>query len=154
MKAAFSFIFFMLFLAGLAFVNLKGVQEQSDARDVTLVDLSASAWRPTHIGELRLDNDTEMFVDFGFSGQVTGHGGCNRFFGSYELEHGSLQVSPLGSTRMACPEPAMSFEISFMEALQTQSIASLVGNKLVLRTTGDAIAIRFTAINQVDGKDK
>lgn len=150
MKAAFSFIFFMLFLAGLAFVNLKGVQEQSDARDATLVDLSASAWRPTHIGEMRLDNETEMFVDFGFSGQVTGHGGCNRFFGSYELEHGSLQVSPLGSTRMACPEPTMSFELSFLEALQKPTIASLADNKLNLRVDQKEVVLRFVAIDKTE----
>lgn len=150
MKAAFSFIFFMLFLAGLAFVNLKGAQEQSDTRDATVMDLSASSWRPTHIGAMRLDKDTEMFVDFGFSGQVIGHGGCNRFFGSYELENGSLQVGPLGSTRMACPEPAMSFELSFLEALQKPATANLAGNKLNLRVDQKEVVLRFVAIDKTE----
>ncbi len=150
MKAAFAFIFFMLFLAGLAFVNLKGVQEQSDARNATPTELSASGWRPTHIGEMRLDDDSEMSVQFDVGGQVNGHGGCNRFFGSYELEDGALQVGRLGSTRMACPEPAMSFEIAFLEALQTPANASLVGNKLILRTAQDLIAVRFTAIDRIE----
>jgi len=150
MKAAFAFIFFMLFLAGLAFVNLKSVQEQSDARNATPAEISRSAWRPTHIGEMRLDDDSEIFVLFDLGGQVNGHGGCNRFFGSYELEDGALQVGPLGSTRMACPEPAMSFELSFLEALQTPSNASLVGNKLLLRIAEDHITVRFTAINRIE----
>jgi heat shock protein HslJ len=153
MKAAFAFIFFMLFLAGIAFVNLKGVQEQADAGDATPAEISVPAWRPTHLGEMRLEDNSEMFVQFEEGGQLRGHAGCNRFSGSYELEDGSLHVGQLRLTRMACPEPAMSFEISFMEALQTQSIASLVSNKLVLRTTRDGIIIRFTAIDQTDGND-
>ena len=154
MKGAFAFIFFMLFLAGIAFVNLKGAQEQPDASAATPADISIPAWRPTHLGEMRLENDSEMFIQFEEGRQLRGHGGCNRFSGSYELEDGSLQVGPLRSTRMACPEPAMSFEISFMEALQTPSNASLVGNKLFLRTAQDVISIRFTAIDQADGKGK
>jgi heat shock protein HslJ len=150
MKAAFAFIFFMLFLAGIAFVNLKGVQEQSESRKASPTEISASAWRPTHLGEMRLEDASEMFVQFEVDGQVRGHGGCNRFFGSYELEDGSVQTGPLGSTRMACPEPAMSFEISFLEALQTSATASLVGNKLVLRTDKDVIAVRFTAIERIE----
>jgi heat shock protein HslJ len=150
MKSAFAFIFFMLFLAGIAFVNLKGAQDQSDARNATPENISASAWRPTHIGEMRLDADSEMFVQFETSGDLRGHGGCNRFFGSYELEDGSIQVSPLGSTRMACPEPAMSFEISFMEALQTAANASLVSNKLVLRSAQDLVTVRFIAIDRTE----
>jgi heat shock protein HslJ len=154
MKGAFAFIFFMLFLAGIAFVNLKGAQEQPDASAATPADISMPAWRPTHLGEMRLEDNNEMFVQFEEGGQLRGHAGCNRFSGSFELKDGSLQVGPLRSTRMACPEPAMSFEMSFMEALQAPTNASIVGNKLVLRTASDAIAIRFTAIDQVDGKDK
>jgi heat shock protein HslJ len=150
MKSAFAFIFFMLFLAGIAFVNLKGVQEQSDARAATPAEISASAWRPTHIGEMRLAADSEMFVQFETSGDVRGHGGCNRYFGSYELEDGSIQVSPLGSTRMACPEPAMSFEISFMEALQSAANANLVSNQLILRSAKDLVTVRFIAIDRTE----
>ena len=153
MKAAFAFIFFMLFLAGIAFVNLKGVQEQTGAGNATPAEISVPAWRPTHLGEMRLEDDSEMFVQFEDGGQLRGHAGCNRFSGSYELKDGSLQIGPLRSTRMACPEPTMSFEISFMEALQTPAHANLVGNKLVLRTAQDNIIIRFTAIDQDDDKD-
>jgi heat shock protein HslJ len=148
MKAAFAFIFFMLFLAGMAFVNLKGVQEQSGAPNATPADISTSAWQPTHIGEMRVDDDSDMFVQFEAGGEVRGHGGCNRFFGAYELTDGALQIGPLGSTRMACAEPAMSFELAFLEALQSPSAATLVANKLILRTAQDEIRLRFVAIDK------
>ena len=154
MKAAFAFIFFMLFLAGIAFVNLKGVQEQADAGNVTPAEISVPAWRPTHLVEMRLADNSEMFVQFEEGGQLRGHAGCNRFSGSYELKDSSLQIGPLQSTRMACPEPAMSFEISFMEALQTAAKASIVGDKLVMREAKDIVTIRFTAIDQAENKDK
>ena len=32
MKAAYGFIFFMLFLAGIAFVNLRGMQDAEESR--------------------------------------------------------------------------------------------------------------------------
>lgn len=35
--------------------------------------------------------------------QITGNGGCNSFFGTYQLLPGDrIQISPLGSTKMAC----------------------------------------------------
>jgi len=36
--------------------------------------------------------------------RVTGLGGCNRFFGSYELDSERLEIGPLGSTRISCGE--------------------------------------------------
>lgn len=35
--------------------------------------------------------------------RIAGNGGCNSFFGTYQLLPGnSIQISPLGSTKMAC----------------------------------------------------
>jgi len=35
--------------------------------------------------------------------RITGNGGCNSFFGTYQLLPGDrIQISPLGSTKMAC----------------------------------------------------
>ena len=48
----------------------------------------------------------------------------------------------------------MSFEISFMEALQTPAKASIASNKLVLRSAEDGITVRFTAIDQTNSKEK
>ena len=48
--------------------------------------------------------------------RVTGHAGCNRFFGSFESSGDRLGFSALGSTRMACPE-SMQDEQAFFAAL-------------------------------------
>ena len=40
------------------------------------------------------------------------------FFGTAEIKGDAIKMGPLGSTRMACPEPAMNQEAKYLEALQ------------------------------------
>lgn len=148
MKAAFAFIFFMLFLAGIAFVNLRGMQEQSETAVTSKLDLVFSAWRPVRLGEMRLPDDTEMYLQFGADGKITGHGGCNRFFGDYDLTGEELKIGPLGATRMACPEPAMSFEISFLEAIQAAVAAAATADRLALKNDKGDTVVRLAGIER------
>ncbi len=79
--------------------------------------LAGSEWRPTEIGGAGVPAEPEMFVRFGGEGRLEGHGGCNGFFGSYELKGDKIEIGPLGATRMACPEPIMDAEQRFMNVL-------------------------------------
>lgn len=148
MKATVAFIFFMLFLAGIAFVNLRGMQETRVEKPATRIDLLASAWRPVRLGEMKLPDDTEMYLQLDSDGNVSGHGGCNRFTGNYEESAGRLQIGPLAATRMACPEPAASFEISFIDAMHTATNAAIAGNSLVLRNDLADVVVRLIAIER------
>ncbi|MBC3758275.1 META domain-containing protein [Hyunsoonleella sp. SJ7] len=49
--------------------------------------------------------------------KVTGFSGCNRFFGSYVSENGSLKFSDLGTTRMLCSDDKNNIETKFLKAL-------------------------------------
>lgn len=50
------------------------------------------------------DNNSEVYLQFNEAEKkVSGRGGCNRFFGNYEMDGDKLKFSPLGATRMACP---------------------------------------------------
>ena len=152
MKASGAFIFFMLFLAGVAFVNLKGMKDNGDAVILTPDELTDVAWRATNIGEMRLAEDTRMHVRFAPDGGIDGDAGCNRFFGHYELRDGRLAVGPLGATRKACPEPAMSFEISFLEALQSASTVARRDNRLVIRNAQGIAVARFVSAEREAGR--
>ena len=145
MRASLGFIFFMLFLAGLAFVNLQGIKEQADNAVTSAQDIVDTAWRPTNIGEMRLQEDTNMIVQFKAGNSIVGHSGCNRFFGEYEMSEGVLEISRLGTTRMACPEPVNSFEISFLEALQAAHTLSRTETRLVMRDEKGDIVASFAA---------
>jgi len=153
MKASVGFIFFMLFLAGLAFVNLKGMKDQSETVVNSASDLAGTAWRPTHIGEMRLQSDSEMMVQFNSDNSVVGYSGCNRFLGDYKFVEGSLEIGLKGATRMVCPEPVNSFEISFMEALQAARILSRVESRLAMRDDKNIILARFVATVNADAEN-
>jgi len=153
MKASIGFIFFMLFLAGLAFVNLSNMKSQSDTTITVAAELADTAWRATHIGEMRLEDDANINIQFNSGDSVVGFSGCNRFFGEYALSNGEFESGPLGTTRMACPEPANSFEISFMQALAQAHVVARVDSRLVLRD-GEAIVVaRFVATELSDSDE-
>lgn len=61
---------------------------------------------------------TTVTVQFAKDGSLNGSGGCNSFFGSYELKGDQIKVSPLGSTMMAC-EKGMNQEAIVLAALQS-----------------------------------
>jgi heat shock protein HslJ len=74
--------------------------------------------------------------------KVSGFGGCNRFFGSYEQTNSTLKITGLGSTKMYCQE-TMAVEDKYFKALQEvqshtlkqKTLYLLAGNKVILEFT-------------------
>lgn len=153
MRASVGFIFFMLFLAGLAFVNLRGMKDASESSITSAADLAGTAWRATHIGEMRLQDDVEIVIQFDSDTSVSGNSGCNRFFGDFEFVDDSLAIGPLGSTRMACPEPANSFELSFLQALDEARSVTRVDSRLAMRNSKNVVVARFTTASISDAEE-
>ena len=56
----------------------------------------------------------------------------------------------LGMTRMACPEPAMSIEIAFAEALQSAATVASNDSRMALRNSEGQATARFDAIKRVE----
>ena len=96
-------------------VLLMGSSVLADEDDASV--LAGSEWRPVQLLDLQLDADAEAFIQFGGDGKVTGHGGCNRFFGSFERDGSTLSIGQLARTLMACPEPLMELEGAMMNVL-------------------------------------
>ena len=144
MKGTVAFIFFMLFLAGIAFVNLRGMQEGTPVTSVEqLIDV---AWRPTHIGEMAIDEQTSMTLQFDSDNRINGMGGCNRYFGSFEFTDAKLSVGMVGSTRMACDSSDGAFEIAYLEALGNTRNAIRLEERLALKDSDENTIARFVAI--------
>lgn len=77
--------------------------------------------------------------------RVQGSGGCNRFFGSYELKPGNrIRFSGIGSTMMACP--GIESEAVFFRALETADSYAVNGDKLQLHKARMAPLARFEAV--------
>lgn len=104
--------------AGLVFMALSVGQ-------VAASDLAGSEWG--------FENSDKRFIQFKADGKVFGHGGCNRFFGGYEMgsDH-DLSFSALGATRMACPEPDMKKEMEFLGLLEKTTSVKIQGVRLSL----------------------
>jgi heat shock protein HslJ len=96
----------------------------------TAADLAGSEWRPTAIGEAAWTGDA--FVRFEGEGRLTGHAGCNGFFGTYRLDGNGIEIGPLAATRKACPEPAMRNETLLLGALASARGFERDGTRLTL----------------------
>lgn len=97
--------------------------------------LAGSEWRPAQIGDNAAPESGDIFVRFEEGGRLSGHGGCNRFFGSYEITGDRIVIGPLGATRMACPGPVMDLEMMFLNALETARGFARDRTRLVLTDT-------------------
>ena len=66
--------------------------------------------------------------------RASGHAGCNRYFGEIRAgdSPGELAIGPIGSTRMACAEPAMALEARYLAALGHATKFSFVAGRLAL----------------------
>jgi heat shock protein HslJ len=84
---------------------------------------------------------TEITLDFGEDGSISGTDGCNRFMGSYTQNGTSLTFGPLASTMMACPDDISNQAKTFSDALGvTQSFSTADGSLSLIHTGNAAIA--------------
>jgi heat shock protein HslJ len=88
---------------------------------------------------------TEMDIQFGADGTVSGNSGCNTYSGSYTVTGNQIQIGPLASTMMACGDPTgiMEQEQQYLAALQTAATYQIEDNVLELRTEDGALAADF-----------
>lgn len=77
-------------------------------------------------------------MSFLADGSIEGFGGCNDFSGAYTVKGDSITVGPLMATRKACGEPADTFELQFLTALQNSTKWSVSADKLDLRDDSGA----------------
>jgi len=138
MKSMIGFAVFRLFLAGIALVMLQGRQLSIGGVGAELTDVH---WRAVSVGDQAIAEDSGVFIQFEVDGSVNGNSGCNNFFGSLEKSDSGIGMGQLGSTRKACPGPAMSLEATFLEAItQTDDIKSGGGTMRLLDSDGDVLA--------------
>jgi heat shock protein HslJ len=107
--------------------------------------LSGTKWILTELNGAAPIADHVPTLEFGADGQATGNGSCNQYFGSYTIDDDTLNFGQLGSTMMACEEPVMPQEISFLQTLGTAAIFTVAGDTLTITTAADATLV-FTRV--------
>lgn len=82
----------------------------------------------------------EIFIQFNeVEKRVNGMAGCNRFFGSYEMDGSKLKFSHMGATKMACPD--MDVESAFFKLLEETDSFSIKDHQLTLLQKGKVLAV-------------
>lgn len=77
--------------------------------------------------------------------RVQGQGGCNTFFGTYELkEPGRIRFSPMASTLMACPN--LDQETAFLSVFEKADSYIIKGDTLQLIKARMAPLAKFQAV--------
>jgi heat shock protein HslJ len=84
-------------------------------------------------------------MSFLANGSIEGFGGCNDFSGAYTVKGDTITVGPLMTTRKACGDPADTFEVQFLTALQNSTKWSVSGNQLDLRDDSGAQQVAATS---------
>ena len=72
--------------------------------------------------------------------RVNGNLGCNRFFGSFEINDNSLKFSKLGATKMMCIN-SMEIEAGFSAALNATDSYEIKGGALILKNGKKVLAV-------------
>jgi len=82
-----------------------------------LPSLPDSAWLAEDIDQAGVMDMLQSTLKFDVNMNVSGSGGCNRYFGSAKVSGDEIIFSPLGSTKMACSPAVMNQEQRFLTAL-------------------------------------
>jgi heat shock protein HslJ len=88
------------------------------------------------------------------AGRVSGFSGCNRFTGGYTLDGDSVVVGPLAGTMMACSDPQMAIEKTFLSGLTGALRKAISGDRLTLTSaSGDVLAFQVQPEPTLEGVD-
>jgi heat shock protein HslJ len=87
--------------------------------------------------------DTEITAQFE-AGEIGGSAGCNRYFGSYEVEGDKLTIGPLASTEMYCyPDEVMDQEMAYLAALGGAASYLVEGDRLEIADSAGLTVLVF-----------
>jgi heat shock protein HslJ len=101
------------------------------------LQLEGTTWNLTSLAtETGVNNtlpNTTITANFN-DGNVTGSSGCNRYFGSYQLNKTEVKIGQVGSTLVFCPDPdgVMLQETSYILLLKNVTSYAISNNELTL----------------------
>lgn len=106
-------------------------------------------WKLVRLGDAPVqvaDRQREPCVVFAASeARLSGHGGCNRVTGRFEVDGDRLKIGPMAATRMACPD-GMEQEQRFLQAVQTVATYRIRGSHLEMMDASGEVLARFEAV--------
>ena len=103
----------------------------------------------SYAGQLALP-DKMVTAEFMADGQLVGIGGCNNYFGSYQLDGNAISIAGVGSTEMWC-EGAMDQEAAFLGMLLQAESWALADGTLTINTAAGELVFGEAAVSDESG---
>lgn len=118
------------------------VQRESDPMSQNQ-SLTGTSWWVEDIAGKGVIDSSHTTIEFTDDGRVVGSTGCNRYFGSVEINGSGMTVGPLAGTRKMCPSALMDQETKFFQAMGKVSLWEIAGTGLLhLRNADGSDQIR------------
>jgi heat shock protein HslJ len=92
----------------------------------------AGEWRVFEMAGQAIAPAEEATLAFA-DGRVAGKSFCNRYFASFKASPTGFSTTQAGSTMMACPEPQMALERTFLDLLLKAAAAETADGVLTLK---------------------
>jgi heat shock protein HslJ len=106
--------------------------------------LIGSEWELRDLGGTPVLDDRRPTLSFVEPGRISGNASCNRYGGGADVGDGTIKVSPLAVTKMACTPEIDSQERAYLAALQNAYRLELAGKELVVHTDSLEKPLRFS----------
>jgi heat shock protein HslJ/uncharacterized protein YecT (DUF1311 family) len=113
------------------------------APDEDAAMILATTWRALAIDGEPVADGVEITLELDEAAAFAGLGGCNRYFGTAGVTAERIAFGQVGATRMACPEPAMSEEQRYFQALEAVTGWRVEDDVLELLDDDGAVRVRL-----------
>ena len=124
-------------------VTLTACAVATDEGDEAAERLYGLSWIAEEVSGQRVASGVESTLLVAADGKVSGNAGCNGYFGSVIIDGQAMSFGNLGSTKIACPEPAMSQETRLLGALDSTRGYRLQNGVLLLLDGAGTTLVRF-----------
>lgn len=117
-------------------VLLMGCSALEPTQQVTEVQIKHHKWELVSINDNAIvvaDYHRAPYLDIGEKLTITGHSGCNNYFGQASLQQNKFKVENLGSTMKMCSEIEVQTELLMTKTLMESSDISLDDKTLTLK---------------------
>ena len=140
----------LIYWIALLFLLSCTAQPQLPATEDSGPALTGTRWELVELNGNPIPSlEKKPFIElFEKDARLTGHSGCNGFFGSYTHDGDRLAFGPVGMTHMAC-QNIMDLEHQFMNALDQTDAFQISGGFLIFLSHGKPV-VRFAKSS--DGK--
>ena len=130
---------FLVFLVLLIFSCSKSEEETA-----AIGDIRGVTWQLSDIGNKTLNNDIVTTLVFGDDNKISGSGGCNNYFGTYNLYTNGIAIGNIGATKKLCSEDVMEQEMTYLEILGKAKSIEFNDYKLEIDSTAEISSIKFS----------